>query len=252
MTTTELAPRAEEEARSASNSTPPAPPSERTPRRRMKRPLKIAFIVILTVSLLEAIAFAGTYLLVSRHYVTTDNAQVDGDQIKINAPVTGIVTDWSITGGSVVRENQIVGRVQSTGGGAQATRPVRAPGDGTVAVNTVDNGEYVAAGTALATAYDPSTIHVTARVDETDIAAVRIGQPVDISVDAYPNTPVLGTVTQIQAAAAGKFTIYPSPDSDPSNPQKIDQYIPVKIAITDNGGAQLLPGMNVTVKIHRD
>ena len=251
MTTTELAPRTEEEAPTASAAAPPAP-SGRAPRRRMKRSLKIAFIVILTVSALEAIAFTGTYLLVSRHYVSTDNAQVDGDQIKINAPVTGIVTDWSLTTGSVVRENQIVGRVQSTGSGAQAKRPVRAPGDGTVAVNTVDNGEYVNAGTALATAYDPNSIYVTARVDETDIAGVRVGRPVDISVDAYPNTPVLGTVTQIQAAAAGQFTIFPSPDSDPSNPQKVDQYIPVKIAITDNGGARLLPGMNVAVKIHRD
>ena len=96
------------------------------------------------------------------------------------------------------------------------------------------------------------TCYVTARVEEEDISGVRLGQAVDVSVDAYPNAPVRGTVTQIQASAAGQFTIYPSPDSDPTNPQKIDQYIPVKIAISDSGGARLLPGMNVTVHIRRD
>jgi hypothetical protein len=32
--------------------------------------------------------------------VSTDNAQVDGDQIMINGPATGLVTDWSIGEGS--------------------------------------------------------------------------------------------------------------------------------------------------------
>jgi hypothetical protein len=36
----------------------------------------------------------------TRHYVSTDNAQVDGDQIMINGPATGLVTDWSIGEGS--------------------------------------------------------------------------------------------------------------------------------------------------------
>lgn len=250
MTTTELAPPAEEAA--VATTAAPPPPSGPPTRPRMRRSIKIAFAVILVVSVLEAFAFAGTYLLYSRHYVTTDNAQVDGDQIKINAPVTGIVTDWSVADGSAVRDNQIVGRVQGVGGGAQPKRAVRAPGDGTVAVSTVNNGEYVTAGTTLATAYDPSSIYITARVEEEDISGVRLGQAVDVSVDAYPNAPVRGTVTQIQASAAGQFTIYPSPDSDPTNPQKIDQYIPVKIAISDSGGARLLPGMNVTVHIRRD
>jgi hypothetical protein len=33
--------------------------------------------------------------------------------------------------------------------------------------------------------------------------------------------------------------------------QKVTQVVPVRVAITDPRGLQLLPGMNVTVRIHR-
>jgi len=42
--------------------------------------------------------------------------------------------------------------------------------------------------------------------------------------------------------AAGEFTIYPNPDTDPTNPQKTRQYIPVRIQIMNSDGMQLLPG----------
>jgi multidrug resistance efflux pump len=74
---------------------------------------------------------------------------------------------------------------------------------------------------------------------------------VDISVDASPGAAVTGVVHEIQNSAAGPFTIFPSPDTDPSNPQKVDQYVPVKIKFTNTGGALLAPGMNVTVHIHK-
>ena len=66
-------------------------------------------LVVALVALVEVLTFSGTYLLHSRHYVSVDNAQVDGDKIEINAPSTGTLTNWSITRGSTVRENQIVG-----------------------------------------------------------------------------------------------------------------------------------------------
>lgn len=225
----------------------PDPPAKK----RFAKPTKIALMVIAVVSVLEAVAFSGTYLMYSRHYVTTDNAQVDGDQINIKAPTTGNVTDWSISKGSDLRENQIVGRIEGVGSGAQPKRAVRAPETGVVAVNTVVEGQYVTMGTTLATAYDPNSIYITARVEENDISDIHLGQPVKISADAYPDTPVLGTVTQIQGATAGEFTFWPSPDTDPSNPQKTDQYIPVKIAITNNNGVALMPGMNVVTQIQR-
>jgi multidrug resistance efflux pump len=86
---------------------------------------------------------------------------------------------------------------------------IRAPADGTVAVDDGVPGGFVTAGTQLATAYDADKIFVTARVDETDIRAVRPGQQVDVTVDAFPSTPLIGYVREIQGGAAGQFALFP-------------------------------------------
>ena len=217
----------------------------------LKGSTKIALTVIAVVSLLEASAFAGTYLLYSRHYVSTDNAQVDGDKIDINAPSTGTLANWLVSEGSAIREEQIVGRIQAVGSGAQPNRAVRAPSAGTIAVNNAVAGQYVTAGTKLATAYDFNNIYLTARVEETEIGHVQVGRPVDISVDAFPGVSITGQVWTIQASTAGVFSFFPGPDTDPSNPQKTDQYVPVKISIMNLNGAILVPGMNANVRIHK-
>jgi len=217
----------------------------------LKHSAKIALVAITLVSALEVLAFAGTYLMYSRHYVSTDNAQVDGDKVDINAPSTGTLANWSITEGSAVRENQIVGRVQGVGGGAQPKRAIRAPGAGTIAVNNAVAGQYVIVGTRLATAYDVNGIYLTARVGESEIGDVHVGRPVDISVDAFPGITIAGQVSEIQGSTAGKFSFFPSPDTDPTNPRKTDQYIPVKISILNSNGAGLAPGMNANVHIHK-
>jgi multidrug resistance efflux pump len=251
MIETELAPAATPVEDSVDTPSEAVPQPNSPVETGLRRTTKIALIVVVALSLLEISAFAGTYLLYTRHYVSTDNAQVDGDQILINAPVTGNVTDWSVGTGATVRDNQVVGRIQAVGGGAQTKRAVRAPGAGTIALSAVVEGQYVTEGTTLAAAYDPSAMYITARVADTDIGGVRLGQPVDIAVDAYPGAHVSGVVIGIQAAAAGKFTIFPSLDADPTNPQKVDQYIPVKISISNYDGAHLLPGMSVAVDIRR-
>jgi len=218
---------------------------------RLKRSTRIGLVVVAVLSLLEVTAFTATYLSFSRHYVSTDNAQVNGDKIDINAPSTGTLANWSLTEGSTIRENQVVGGIQGVGAGAQPKRAVRAPGAGTVAVKNAVAGQYVTAGTTLATAYDFNSIFLTARVAETEISDVRIGVPVDISVDAFPGITVTGRVAEIQASTAGEFSFFPSPDTDPSNPQRTDQYIPVKITIMNPNGAAVLPGMNANVHIHK-
>jgi multidrug resistance efflux pump len=214
-----------------------------------KRWTKIAYLVIALVTLVEAAAFSGTYLFHTRHYVSTDNAMVDGDAIQISAPLTGTLLAWSITAGSTVAANEVVGRIQEIGGGARPQRVIKAPKAGTIAVDNATPGQYVTAGSRLATAYND--VYVTARVAEEDISGVREGSLVDITADAYPDRPLLGRVTDIQTATAGEFTIYPADGIDPRNPQKIDQYLPVRIALVNTNGVVVWPGMNVDVAIRR-
>jgi multidrug resistance efflux pump len=226
---------------------PPAPPAKK----RLKRSTRIGLAIVGIVTLIEALAFGGTYYFYTRHYVSTDNAQIDGDKIDVNAPITGVLNHWTLSQGSTVRTGQIVGRVKMVGSGGQADQIVKSPGSGTIAVNNVVNGQYVNAGTTLATAYDFNHIYVTARIEDTEIGEVHPGQLVDIDVDAYPGTPVTGIVSVVQNAAASEFTIYPIPDTDPTNPQKVDQYIPVKIELAVTNGLTLRPGMDVTVHIRK-
>jgi len=214
---------------------------------------KVIFLTVSVITLAETAGFAGTYFLYSRHYVYTDNATVDGDRLDISAPATGAVVDWSINQGCTVRPNEIVGRIRGVGGGGQPERTIRSPGWGTVAVTSVVDGVYVTEGTELATAYDFSKIYVTARIDADDLGEVHPGALADIAVDAFPHTPMRGIVESVQGSTAGNFTIYPPVGTaNPSQPQRVDQYVPVRIAFLDTGGERLVPGMNVSVHIRKD
>jgi multidrug resistance efflux pump len=198
--------------------------------------------------------FGVSYFLNARNYVSTDNAQIDGDKAMINAPTSGRLEDWRISQGSTVQQNQVVGRVKIQNAFAQPLMAIRAPRDGTVAV---DNGVvgYVTTGTELAVAYNLDKIYVTARVDDTAIKAVRVGQPVDIDVDAYPNARITGHVVNIQDGAAAQFSLFPQSNTQGTGTfQKVTQVIPVKIGFDDLSaldGLDLVPGMNVTVNIHK-
>jgi multidrug resistance efflux pump len=220
-------------------------------KRQMKRSTRISLLVILVIAVLAGGGVTAYYVIDAQNYVTTDNAQVDGDRIAVNAPTSGTVINWTATQGAQLQQDHIVGRIRQQGAFVQPEMPVRAPADGTVAVNNAVEGTYVTAGTELAVAYDFSKIYVTARVDETDIDDVRPGQLVDVSVDAFPGHDFRGTVREVQGGAAGVFSVFPESNTS-GNFQKVTQVIPVKIDISNPEGLGIVPGMNVTVKIHKD
>jgi multidrug resistance efflux pump len=229
----------------AEGTTPSAPGH-----RKLKRSTRIGLIVILIAALIAGAGFGTSYFLNARRYVSTDNAQIDGNQILINAPTSGILVDWHIALGTAVQKNEVVGRVKIQDGFVQPLMSIRAPSDGTIAENDGVPGTFVTTGTQLAVAYDLSTIYVTARVDETAVKPVRPGQLVDIYVDAYPHTRITGHVLEIQGGSANVFSLFPQNNTQ-GNFQKVTQVIPVKIGIENPQHLDLVPGMNVTVYIHK-
>jgi len=220
------------------------------PKRPMKRRTRIGLAVVAVLAVLAAGGFVASYVLDARNYVTTDNAQVDGTQIVINAPATGTLEEWTGTLGTSVARNQSLGRIQIDAGFVEIRKVVRAPAAGTIAQDNAANGVFVTSGQQLAVAYDPASVYVTARVDETDIDDVRLGRRVEIEVDAYSGAPLSGHVVEVQNAAATVFSLFPESNSS-GNYQKVTQVIPVKIALDGTRGLHLAPGMNVTAKIHR-
>ncbi len=52
-------------------------------------------------------------------------------------------------------------------------------------------------GTILLTIADMSVVEAVMEVDETDIPAVKVGQPATVTIDAYPNKTFSGVVTEV-------------------------------------------------------
>jgi multidrug resistance efflux pump len=127
---------------------------------------------------------------------------------------------------------------------------VTLPTNGTVVQSNAVKNSFVAAGTPLAQVYDFNKLWVTANIEETNIDKITINQDVDVYVDAFPNTTLKGKVQSIGLATAGTFSLLPSTNST-SNYTKVTQVIPIKVSIDDYKGLELVPGMNVTVRIHK-
>ncbi len=129
-----------------------------------------------------------------------------------------------------------------------ADRVVKSPVDGVVDQKFVEPGEYVIPGQRLVLLHDPKGVWIEVDLKETKIADLRPGQPVDISVDAYPGRRFAGTVERIGNAATNQFALLPSPNPS-GNFTKITQRVPVRIKVNQPDDNPLRPGMMVEVDI---
>ncbi len=75
------------------------------------------------------------------------------------------------------------------------------PFSGIVSVRSVSAGDVVQSGGALFTIVNPSTMRLEASVPANELAAVRIGAPVDFTVNGYPNRHFTGRITNINPVA---------------------------------------------------
>ena len=114
-----------------------------------------------------------------------------------------------------------------------ARTSITAPGDGTMINVLVKRGAVVTDGMPVATLARPGGMRVRARVDETDITAVAVGQRAIFTTDALAGTEFSGRVAEIAPAAVTDGTI-------PRFPVLID---------VDDAPSRLLPGMTADVEI---
>lgn len=124
-----------------------------------------------------------------------------------------------------------------------------APRDGQLGQIGVRLGAYVNSGAQLM-ALVPDTLWVVANMKETQMANVRIGQPVTFTVDALNHLRLRGHVQRISPATGSEFSLLQA-DNATGNFVKIAQRIPVRITVDpDQAAAQRLrPGMSVVVSI---
>lgn len=126
---------------------------------------------------------------------------------------------------------------------------VRAPEDGRMGQIGARLGQYVTAGTALASLVAPD-VWIVANFKETDLHGARVGQKVVFTVDALEDRPFTGVVESYSPAAGSEFSLLPATNAT-GNFTKVTRRLPVRIAI-DPGQEQaeyLLPGLSVVVQI---
>ncbi|TCV93014.1 HlyD family secretion protein [Biostraticola tofi] len=131
-----------------------------------------------------------------------------------------------------------------------ANTRIIAPRDGQLGQISVREGAYVNAGTHL-TSLVPDQMWVIANMKETQMAAIRLGQQANFTVDALDNAHFNGVVESISPATGSEFSAI-SADNATGNFVKISQRIPVRIAIEKDDRQQyqrLRPGMSVEVGI---
>jgi membrane fusion protein, multidrug efflux system len=120
---------------------------------------------------------------------------------------------------------------------------------GTVASKSVEEGNYVQPGQMLLSIV-PWTVYIIANFKETQLAHVRSGQPVSISVDAFPNVRLKGHVESLQRGTGSVFALLP-PENATGNFVKVVQRVPVKILFDEPREALrwISPGMSVEARV---
>lgn len=118
---------------------------------------------------------------------------------------------------------------------------VMAPMDGVVAARDIQVGQIISSGisnvgggTTILTLSDLSRIFALADVDESDIGKVRVGQPVIVTVDAYPRVEFRGEAVRIATRGVNSSNVVT---------------FEVKIEVTSGNKSLLKPEMTANVAI---
>ena len=90
--------------------------------------------------------------------------------------------------------------------------------------------------------------YVEANFKETDLADMRVGQPAELTFDAYPGMTLKGHVASIGAGTGSEFALLPAQNAN-GNWVKVTQRVPVRIAIDGKPSRPLIAGLSTNVRI---
>ena len=126
---------------------------------------------------------------------------------------------------------------------------IPAPESGRVTRKAVEPGAYISVGQSIL-ALVPAESWVVANFKETQLTKMKVGQPAEIRVDAFPGQRLHGRVDSIQDGTGARFSLLPAENAT-GNFVKVVQRVPVKIVLDDKptGGRVLAPGMSVEATV---
>lgn len=129
---------------------------------------------------------------------------------------------------------------------------ITAPADGYVGRRTIEEGQLVSPGQTITTLIPATRKWIVANFKETQMSKIRIGQIVQINIDAIPEKTFFGTVTAISSATGSKYSMIPT-DNSAGNFVKIQQRVPVRIdfddELSDEDNRRMAAGMMCEIKV---
>ncbi|HKK28019.1 MAG TPA: HlyD family secretion protein [Gemmatimonadota bacterium] len=120
-----------------------------------------------------------------------------------------------------------------------------APAPGVLAQKSVDPGQIVQPGQPLLKLVRRDSMYVDANFKETQLHDIRVGQKVEIDIDAYPGTSFRGHVASFQPGTGAVFSLLP-PENATGNFVKVVRRVPVRIWIDSEADPShpLWPGLS--------
>ena len=80
-----------------------------------------------------------------------------------------------------------------------AQKVIRAPFTGMIGIRQVSLGQYLSPGMAIASLQMLAPIYVNYTIPEQDVAKIHVGQPIEVTVNAYPKMIFKGTITALDS-----------------------------------------------------
>ena len=129
---------------------------------------------------------------------------------------------------------------------------ITAPADGVVGRRTLNEGQLIQPGQPVASLVRSDSKWVTANFLEKQLDKVKIGQKLNIKVDALDGRSYEGVVAAISEATGSRYSAIPV-DNSTGNFVKVQQRIPIRIEFSEANKADdlemLRVGMNVEVSL---
>ena len=171
-------------------------------------------------------------------------ANAEGDAIKARA---ALATGSAAPG---VNPAVLAGQVQKRQAAYNLTKTeARAPVAGVVSqADRLQIGQMMTQGLPAVSIVVSDRSWVEANFKETDLKNMHVGQPAELSLDAYPDVTLKGHIASIGAGTGSEFSVLPAQNAN-GNWVKVTQRVPVRIAIDGKTSRPLIAGLSTHVRI---
>ena len=130
-----------------------------------------------------------------------------------------------------------------------AKAEVLAPVTGIISqIESLNVGQYVTPAATVASIVKTGETWIEANYKETQLETLKIGQPVEVDIDAYPGVKLEGIVESISSATGSQFSLIPAQNAT-GNWVKVVQRLSIRIGVTPDAAHPLRDGMSTTVSI---